>query len=171
LPWRFHSAVVVSTPHPSDCLSPRDACERRDRCQSCSGPADAAAACEFDALGRGALVGLCECGDRAVCRCRCAEIGPPHPSVIPVEGSGIVRQEVDAELGLEAVGQRVSQSATADSAAAGELYDVRTIGPPDHDRMVGAGVLDHGRQRATPTPEPLATATAASPLDVPLAAG
>jgi hypothetical protein len=117
LPWRFHSAVAVSTPHPSDCLSPRDACEHRDRCQSCTGPADAAAACEFDALGRGALVGLCECGDRVVCRCRCAEVGPPHPSVIPVEGSGIVRQEVDAELGLEAVGQRVSQSATADSAA------------------------------------------------------
>jgi len=136
LPRRFHSSAVVSTPHPCDCFSAWDARQHRDRRQRRPGPADAAATSELDALGRGASVGLCECGDRVVRRCRCAEVGPPHPSVIPFEGSGIARQEVDAKFGLEAVGQRASQSPTADSAAAGELHDVRTIRPRDHDGIV-----------------------------------
>ena len=136
LPRRFHSSAVVSTSHPCDCLKAWDARQHRDRRQRRPGPADAATACELDALRSGASVGLCERGDRVVRRCRCAEVAPPHPSVVPFEGTGIARQEVDAEFGLEAVGQRVSQSTTADSAATGELHDVRTIRPRDHDGIV-----------------------------------
>lgn len=130
--------------HPRNCLGAWDACEHGDRRQRCPGPPDAAATCELDALERRAFVGLGECGYRVVGGGRCSEVRPPHPSVVPVEDTGIARQEVDAEFGLEAVWQRLAQAATADPAAAGKLHDARTIGPRDHDRHGTAGVFDHG---------------------------
>ncbi len=170
LPRRFDSPVVVSTPHPCDSLRARDAGEHGDRRQSCSGPADAAATCDLDALGRGASIGLYECGDGGVGGRWCAEVRPPYPSVFPREGSGITPQEVDAELGLGAVGQRVSQSATPDCAAIGELHDARTIGPKDHDGILGFGDFHHGRRRGLEARIVFA-ATEASHLDVPPTAG
>src|SRR5918995_2689919 len=153
LPRRLHRAAVVSTAHPRNCLGAWDACEHGDRRQRCPGPPDAAATCELDALERRAFVGLGQCGDRVVRGGRCSEVGPPHPSVVPVEGPGIARQEVDAEFGLEAVGQRLAQAATADPAAAGKLHDARTIGPPDHDSPWYGRVCDHGPSlRRNPRP-------------------
>ncbi len=53
--------------------------------------------------------------------------------MIPAKGSRITLQEIHPELGLGAVGQWVSQSAAADSAAARELHNSVTIGPRDHN--------------------------------------
>jgi hypothetical protein len=137
LPRRLYGAFAVATSHPCDRLGARNSSEDCHRRQRCPGPADTAPTCDLDPLGRAAFVSDSERGDRVLRRCRRAEVRPPHPPVLPIEGPGIARQEVHAELRVLPVRQRLAQAATANPAAIRELHDAGTISPRCHGGIVG----------------------------------
>lgn len=89
---------------------------------------------------------------------------PPHSSVVPVEGCGFARQEIDAEFGIRAVGNRVPQSAATDPAVAGELYDARPIDPGGHDGHRTGRYVDPGRHRGPRATRPVRRRDTLRPL-------
>ena len=146
LPWRFDGALVVSTAHPRDGVIARDARKHGDYRQGGPSSPDATATCDLDPLRLRSPVGLRQRVERVVGRRRRTKVTPAHPPVVPVERTGIARQEVHAKVRLRSIGKRAPEPTTADRAAVRKFHDAGTVGPRIH-----AGIVT---TRPTPRPDP-----------------
>ncbi len=113
LPWRLDRSRVVVLPDVAHCPFGCDAVEDRQADKSCPGPAPAAAAGHLDAFGRGPPPQL----EQRVPGIRAVDGQPPvrpaHPPGLPGDRRRRHALQVQAELGGEPFGGRMTQAPPA----------------------------------------------------------